>query len=283
MNKIESVRKLNARELELGIAGTTASWHQQYARSPVVYIGGLQANITPIKLVEVFEQYGVVNHVHLKRDEKTGNIRGFGFLAYADARSAVLAVDNLNGFDLDGRLLSVDHVQDYKYPVDALGASTEFTMRPEQGPVIENTETSTAMAAVVVGSTNRGSIENSEEILKKREETVMGRLKEFQKRRAEEERIAKKNENAPQKMTGKRPRNEVVPGGERENREMHDEVDNDVYDSSKTSRRGKKEKEAPGAKEARRLERAAIREERRRRRAKRLARGGSEEASTQLK
>ncbi len=275
MNKIESVRKLNARELELGIAGTSASWHQQYARSPVIYVGGLQPNITPLKLVEVFEQYGVVNHVHLKRDEKTGDVCGFGFLAYADPRSAVLAVDNLNGFNLDGRLLSVDHVQDYKYPVDAYGASTELNMQPKKEPITENSGTP------AMGSTSGGSgganKEESGETLEKREDTVMARLKEFQRRRAEAEHAAKKNANGEAKISKKRPRSEVLSGGGGNERLGEGVNEHEKYEENKAVVPPRKRKEPPGAKEARRLERAAIREERRRRRARRLASRHDEE------
>lgn len=48
------------------------------------------------------------------RDKKTGKSRGFAFLAYEDQRSTDLAVDNLNGYTIDGRVIGVDHVNDYK-------------------------------------------------------------------------------------------------------------------------------------------------------------------------
>lgn len=38
--------------------------------------------------------------VRLMRDKATGKFRGFGFLAYEDQRSTVLAVDNLNGAEV---------------------------------------------------------------------------------------------------------------------------------------------------------------------------------------
>jgi RNA-binding motif protein, X-linked 2 len=50
----------------------------------------------------------------MPREKATGKRRGFAFLMYEDQRSTVLAVDNLNGADLLGRTLRVDHVQNYK-------------------------------------------------------------------------------------------------------------------------------------------------------------------------
>lgn len=54
--------------------------------------------------------------MNLPRDKKTGKTKGFGFLMYEDQRSTVLAVDNLNGADVLGRTLRVDHVKNYKQP-----------------------------------------------------------------------------------------------------------------------------------------------------------------------
>lgn len=49
-------------------------------------------------------------------DRETGASRGFAFLAYANQKSTVLAVDNFNGIDILGRKIRVDHVLDYKAP-----------------------------------------------------------------------------------------------------------------------------------------------------------------------
>lgn len=70
--------------------------------------------------------------VNLPRDKTTGKQRGFGFLMYEDQRSTVLAVDNLNGAQVLGRTLRVDHVQNYKQP----------KTKGEDGEMIEATEQS---------------------------------------------------------------------------------------------------------------------------------------------
>ena len=48
------------------------------------------------------------------KDKDTGKPRGFGFLAYEDQRSTVLAVDNLSGARVAGRIIRVEHVDNYK-------------------------------------------------------------------------------------------------------------------------------------------------------------------------
>merc|ERR1712087_294568 len=60
--------------------------------------------------------FGEVVDVNLIRDKATGKSKGFGFICYEDQRSTVLAVDNLNGFQLLNRTLRVDHVNKYKAP-----------------------------------------------------------------------------------------------------------------------------------------------------------------------
>jgi RNA recognition motif-containing protein len=62
------------------------------------------------------ERYGEVMDVNLPRDKTTGKTRGFAFLMYEDQRSTVLAVDNLNGANVVGKTLRVDHVKNYKQP-----------------------------------------------------------------------------------------------------------------------------------------------------------------------
>lgn len=47
----------------------------------------------------------------LIRDKETGKSRGFAFLKYEDQRSTDLAVDNLTGATVLGRVLRVDHAR----------------------------------------------------------------------------------------------------------------------------------------------------------------------------
>jgi len=76
--------------------------------------GGLDYELTEGDMLAVFAQYGEVVDVHLVRDKATGKSRGFSFLAYEDQRSTVLAVDNLSGAKVAGRIIRVEHVDNYK-------------------------------------------------------------------------------------------------------------------------------------------------------------------------
>jgi len=110
--------KMNERELEMGLAGTSKSWHQEYKDSAWVFLGGLPYEMTEGDVICMFSQYGEPVHINLIRDHNTGKSKGFGFLCYMDQRSTVLAVDNLNGIKVLGRTIRVDHVHNYKLPKD---------------------------------------------------------------------------------------------------------------------------------------------------------------------
>lgn len=62
-------------------------------------------------MVTICSQFGEPVHVNLVRDKETGKSRGFAFLKFEDQRSTDLAVDNLCGATVLGRMLRVDHVR----------------------------------------------------------------------------------------------------------------------------------------------------------------------------
>lgn len=116
MNTIREIKSINERELELGIAGTPASWHSQYSKSAWVAVGRLASELTEGDVICVMSQYGEIEDITLLRDAATGESRGTAFVKYEDARSCILAVDNLIGIELVGRSLTVSHVDEYKLP-----------------------------------------------------------------------------------------------------------------------------------------------------------------------
>src|ERR1700744_1509724 len=110
MNAIRQTQLLNKRELE-NATPPSASWHADYRDTAWIYVGGLHLDLTEGDVCIIFSQYGNPTHLNLIRDKETGKSKGFGFLKYEDQRSCDLAVDNLGGADILGRLLRVDHTQ----------------------------------------------------------------------------------------------------------------------------------------------------------------------------
>ncbi|BFZ63864.1 RNA-binding protein Cwf29 [Saitoella coloradoensis] len=113
MNSIRSIQKLNAAQIDLP---ESASWHADYRDSAYIYVGGLPYDLTEGDIVTIFSQYGEPVDINLVRDKNTGKSKGFAFIKYEDQRSTVLAVDNLTGAKVLGRMLKVDHVSQYKQP-----------------------------------------------------------------------------------------------------------------------------------------------------------------------
>lgn len=62
-------------------------------------------------VLTIFSQFGEPVHLNLVRDKETGKSRGFAFLKYEDQRSTDLAVDNLSGTAVLGRVIRVDHTR----------------------------------------------------------------------------------------------------------------------------------------------------------------------------
>lgn len=135
MNNIRATQSRNEMEIASGLVGDK-SWHAQYKDSAYVYVGGFPYELTEGDLIAVMSQcvpkaefvldrpctrlrsysqpsdmhaagrrYGEIVDLNLVRDRGTGKSKGFCFVAYEDQRSTVLAVDNLNGFQV--RLLVV--------------------------------------------------------------------------------------------------------------------------------------------------------------------------------
>ncbi|KAI9090902.1 hypothetical protein K1719_028387 [Acacia pycnantha] len=106
---VKRIQNINSKEASLGISDE-ASWHAKYKDSAYVFVGGIPFDLTEGDLLAVFAQYGEVVDVNLVRDKDTGKSKGFAFLAYEDQRSTNLAVDNLNGAQILGRVIRVDHL-----------------------------------------------------------------------------------------------------------------------------------------------------------------------------
>ena len=116
MNVIAEIQRINDLELEKGLTHTSASWHAKYKDSAWVYAGGLPLNLCEGDVLCILSQYGEIEDIHLVRDSDSGKSKGFAFVKYEDARSCVLAVDNLTGSQVLGRTLRVDHVEKYRLP-----------------------------------------------------------------------------------------------------------------------------------------------------------------------
>ncbi|TQV97976.1 U2 snRNP component IST3 [Cordyceps javanica] len=110
MNQIRAIQALNKKEIENGIS-PEASWHTDYRDTAYVYFGGLPYELSEGDIITIFSQFGEPVFLKLVRDKETGKSKGFGWLKYENQKSTDLAVDNLGGAEVGGRLVRVDHAR----------------------------------------------------------------------------------------------------------------------------------------------------------------------------
>ena len=76
-----------------------------------IYVGNLSFSATEDMLRSFFEKYGAVERVNVVTDRDTGQARGFAFVEMPNDGEALKAMNALNGFDLEGRTLSVNEAR----------------------------------------------------------------------------------------------------------------------------------------------------------------------------
>ncbi|HEY5891972.1 MAG TPA: RNA-binding protein [Chthoniobacterales bacterium] len=76
-----------------------------------LFVGNLSFNTTEMDLQDLFSQAGAIKEVALMQDKFTGKSRGFAFVTYATDAEAADATTKFNGFELDGRSLTVNEAR----------------------------------------------------------------------------------------------------------------------------------------------------------------------------
>lgn len=73
-----------------------------------VFVGNISYDTTEEQLRDTFAQVGTVVTFRLVYDQTTGKPKGYGFCEYSDPETAMSALRNLNGVDVNGRPVRVD-------------------------------------------------------------------------------------------------------------------------------------------------------------------------------
>jgi len=78
-----------------------------------LYVGNLPFSVDESTLRALFEQNErQVEEVKLITDRMTGRARGFGFIEMANSEDADKAIQELNGYEMDGRQLNVNEARE---------------------------------------------------------------------------------------------------------------------------------------------------------------------------
>ncbi|CAE6461395.1 unnamed protein product [Rhizoctonia solani] len=238
MNVVKEINAINARELDLG--SQSASWHDQYKDSAYVFIGGLHVDMTEGDVITIFSQYGEVMDVNLPRDKTTGKQRGFGFLMYEDQRSTVLAVDNLNGAQVLGRTLRVDHVQNYKQPKvkgedGEMEEAAEQSLNAKPQMIYDDAEESDGGSVSSAPSIDPEDPMASYLLQKRREEKARSKGKDKEKSKRKRDRTNETPEERRARKERKRAKREAKEGVKRD-RDQHTSSDTKRRDHSRERR-----------------------------------------------
>jgi RNA recognition motif-containing protein len=72
-----------------------------------LYVGNLNYNTTESKISELFREVGEVVSTNLIIDRYSGRSKGFAFVEMGEQGATQKAVDQLNGREVDGRVIKV--------------------------------------------------------------------------------------------------------------------------------------------------------------------------------
>jgi len=77
-----------------------------------LYVGNLPFNIQNNDLEQLFAQAGAVESAKIIMDRDSGRSKGFGFVEMGSEDDAQKAINDFNGYELDGRAIRVNEAQD---------------------------------------------------------------------------------------------------------------------------------------------------------------------------
>src|SRR5712691_9467827 len=76
-----------------------------------IYVGNLVWECSSDDLLQLFQQYGAVTSAQVIIDRETNRSRGFAFVEMPNDEEALKAIEALNGFEFNGRPLTVNEAK----------------------------------------------------------------------------------------------------------------------------------------------------------------------------
>ena len=95
-----------------------------------LYVGNMSFKTSEDDLRNAFGQYGSVTDVYIANDRETGRPRGFAFVTFSTEAESKLAIEKMNGVDLDGRQLTVNEAK----PKEESGGGNRNFSSPDRRP-----------------------------------------------------------------------------------------------------------------------------------------------------
>jgi cold-inducible RNA-binding protein len=76
-----------------------------------VFVGNLSYETSEGELEALFSAYGAVERVTVVRDRESGQARGFAFVEMTNANEAAMAIQAINGREVNGRAINVNEAR----------------------------------------------------------------------------------------------------------------------------------------------------------------------------
>lgn len=81
---------------------------------PAIRVSNITSAATQEDLQQLFEKFGRISRIHLGRDRRTNESRGFAFINYQSRDDAQTAINKMNGYGYDHLILSVEWSENRK-------------------------------------------------------------------------------------------------------------------------------------------------------------------------
>jgi cleavage stimulation factor subunit 2 len=78
---------------------------------PSVFVGNIPWAASEGELIDIFSAYGQVANFRILVDRETNRSRGMGFCEFTTQEECQAAIENVNGHEMHGRQLRVDHAR----------------------------------------------------------------------------------------------------------------------------------------------------------------------------
>lgn len=95
-----------------------------------LYVGGLAEEVNESILHSAFIPFGDIKDVKTPLDQATQKHRSFGFVTFLEREDAAAAMDNMDGAELFGRVLTVN----YALPEKIKGGEQGWAAQPSKPP-----------------------------------------------------------------------------------------------------------------------------------------------------
>ncbi len=89
----------------------TTKFYSDFLFMTSIFVAKLDFGISSDQLRQMFQQYGTVLKATVATDRETGKSRGFGFVEMANREEAMTAIQQLDGFHVNGRPIAVKEAE----------------------------------------------------------------------------------------------------------------------------------------------------------------------------